>query len=282
MTPDETVFSILALQGYSPDDMIIQAATFYINQCMQIENDPFAFISTYRDQIEVADAQVTELDSSIEQVGTARLTTLCGRDFSEIDGLTSTMVQNLGDLKSSAGDTISLLQCENLVPIYTNTVYDGTCTYSVRGITWTFACKFMFYWHTSHALLSNTFLTRTFSLLVTACLVIACMGMLMIMFRSSYLGDEEEDPDALFKESAAMGEPVGDYGQEDTHYDGDGPAIYSSKYSATSGTSTDRDAERASGPAASYAEERETEMSYDQDYENSINQSMASAPRAER
>jgi hypothetical protein len=138
-TPDDTVFAILAAQGYDPDDILIRAASFYINQCMNATNDPFAFIDTFRDQIEVADVQVSDLDTSIEQVGISRLTILCGRDFTEIDGLTSQMVLNLKTLQSNAADTLSLLQCESLVPLYTDTVYNGTCTYSVKGITWTFS-----------------------------------------------------------------------------------------------------------------------------------------------
>ena len=46
-----------------------------------------------------------------------------------------------------------------ILPIYTSTFYDGTCKYSITGVTWTFA----------------------------SFLVLGVMGMLMIMFRSSWL-----------------------------------------------------------------------------------------------
>lgn len=186
------------------------------------------------------------------------MTTLCGRDFTEIDGLTSQMVLNLDTLQSNAADTLSLLRCENLVPLYTDTVYNGTCTYSVKGITWTFS----------------------------AFLVIACMGMFMIMFRSSYLGNDEEDVDDLFKESAALGEPIGDYAyEEELPYEDAANGIYSSKYSNTTDTRDyDDDGEQASAPSDAEpnptADTSYTET-YDQDYENSVNRSIASAPNAQ-
>jgi len=257
-SPDQTVFNILAAQGYDPNDMLIRAVTFYINQCMETENDPFGFIATYLGQIDDAEVQVGDLDTTIAQVGASRLTMLCGRDFTEIAGLTSKMVFNLDVLQSNAGDTLDLLRCENLVPLYTSTVYDGTCTYSVRGITWTFS----------------------------AFLVIACMGMFMIMFRSSYLGNVAEDVDDLFKGSATMGEPVGDYAQEeygedDQQQQQQGGVFYSSNTSANSSPyENEEDTEQASFAHADPSMEMSYAESYDQDYENTVNKSIANAPPA--
>lgn len=53
------------------------------------------------------------------------------------------------------------MSCDRIVPIYINSVYGATCTYSVKGVTWTWA----------------------------SFLVIAFMGMLMITFRAAYLPD---------------------------------------------------------------------------------------------
>lgn len=108
----------------------------------------------------------------------------------------------------------------------------------------------------------------------------------MIMFRSSYLGNDEEDDDDLFKEGAAMGEPIGNYAyEEELPYDDVPNGVYTSKYSTTSDTrDNDDDGEQASVPL--YAEPNPTaELSYtetyDEDYENSVNRSIASAPIAQ-
>lgn len=78
------------------------------------------------------------------------------------------MTNNLQTLSDNIVDTLGLLSCERIVPIYVNSVYGATCTYSVNGVTWTWAGFF----------------------------VVAFMGMIMIMFRSAYLpNDTSEDRD---------------------------------------------------------------------------------------
>jgi hypothetical protein len=109
---------------------------------MDPSGNPFAFISAYNDQILGADSQVSNLAGSINLVGLDTLGAICGRNFTEIAGLADLMASNLRILKTSAQLTLDLLQCDRLVPIYTATVYDGTCTYSIQGVTWTFACTY--------------------------------------------------------------------------------------------------------------------------------------------
>ena len=142
MTPDESVDAILINQGYTQSDVLYQAIKYYTNQCTVASGNPFYLIQDFAEQIASADTQVASLDASINSVGLDRLEVLCGRDFQEIAGLTEQMSTNLGILKTSSEDTIELLRCDNLVPIYTSTVYDGTCNYSIRGVTWTFAGTF--------------------------------------------------------------------------------------------------------------------------------------------
>ena len=140
--PDESVFSILKEQGYNSSEIVYRAVAYYVDQCTDPSGNPFAFISAYNDQIVLADSQVASLAGSLDIVGVDTLGTICGRDFTDIASLVDLMATNLRILKTSAQDTMNLLQCDRLVPIYTATVYDGTCTYSIQGVTWTFACTY--------------------------------------------------------------------------------------------------------------------------------------------
>jgi hypothetical protein len=60
-------------------------------------------------------------------------------------------------LLKSAIDMISLLNCDNIVPIYQTTFYDATCQHSIKAVIWMFSSS----------------------------LIMAFFGFVMIMFRSS-------------------------------------------------------------------------------------------------
>ncbi len=149
----------------------------YMQQCT-VADDPFGFIRDYQQQIETAQATVATLSDSLQAVTVARLNLICGKDFGPFEGLLATMASNLQILSDNAVNTLDLLSCERIVPIYVNSVYGATCTYSINGVTWTWSAFF----------------------------VIAFMGMIMITFRSAYLpndlsGDRDEyDMDSLQEE----------------------------------------------------------------------------------
>lgn len=186
-TPNESVDAILINQGYSTSDVLYQAIKFYTNQCTDASGNPFYFIEGYAEQIASADVQVATLDASINTIGLDRLELLCGENIREIAALTGQMSTNLGILKNSSEETIQLLSCDNLVPVYTSTVYDGTCNYSIKGVTWTFA----------------------------AFLVVGFMGTLMIMLRSSFLAVEElEDDESNYKDDRDVDDDDYDEGVE--------------------------------------------------------------------
>jgi hypothetical protein len=118
-----------------------QALNFYVNQCQIPGDNPFSFLEAYQEEIQNADYQVNSLSSTFESVGLDKLTLTCGRDFQEIAGLADQMANNLSLLKQNALDTLELLRCDNIVPIYTSTFFDATCTYSIQGATWAYSCK---------------------------------------------------------------------------------------------------------------------------------------------
>lgn len=162
--------------------------SIYLQQCTT-DDDPFQFIRDYQEEIvstivvprhcfcaveccrssqchhpsfppqDMAKDTVANLSESLESVSVERLNLICGQDFGPFESLLDTMAGNLQILSDNARDALSLLSCERIVPLYVNSVYGATCTYSINGVTWTWS----------------------------AFLVVATMGMIMIMFRSAYL-----------------------------------------------------------------------------------------------
>lgn len=68
------------------------------------------------------------------------------------------MVSLVTTLVRAVGDALQLIQCDNIVPIYQQAVYDGSCVYSMKAVMWVFC----------------------------ASIVCSFFGFLMITFRSSY------------------------------------------------------------------------------------------------
>lgn len=164
-TPDETVKAILKIQGFDDSELVSETILFYISQCQTA--DPWAFITDYYSQIDSAVANVAELGTAINAVSVDRLNLICGKDFSTYQSLLSTMQANLGILSADAAAALDILSCERIVPIYTNAVYGGTCTYSVTGVAWMFS----------------------------SFLVIAFVGMLMLTFRAAFYETEVDSDD---------------------------------------------------------------------------------------
>eukprot|EP00543_Licmophora_paradoxa_P000101 CAMPEP_0202451340 /NCGR_PEP_ID=MMETSP1360-20130828/9797_1 /ASSEMBLY_ACC=CAM_ASM_000848 /TAXON_ID=515479 /ORGANISM="Licmophora paradoxa, Strain CCMP2313" /LENGTH=555 /DNA_ID=CAMNT_0049069895 /DNA_START=58 /DNA_END=1725 /DNA_ORIENTATION=- len=171
-SPDGTVMNILAAQGFDREDItmsdstnisdsgfVFEAVRFYISQCKA--SDPFSFIQDYQGEISLAAVQVTQLKEALNAVTVPTLNLFCDKDFTQFQALVNNMSDNLRILETNAEAALSLVGCDRITPIYNNAVYGGTCTYSIDGITWTFA----------------------------SFLVLAFMGMMMLTFRSSVYED---------------------------------------------------------------------------------------------
>jgi hypothetical protein len=104
------------------------------------------------------DASLAQLRSAFQADGVLEeLSLSCNRDFAPLEALVDKMTNVLEVLRASVDRALSLAECDRIVPIYTNTFYDGTCDYSVKAVFWVFSCT----------------------------LIIGFFGMLMIMFRSA-------------------------------------------------------------------------------------------------
>jgi hypothetical protein len=122
-------------------DILYQAVTFYIDQCQIPSDNPFSSLEIYQEKIQNADSQLKIFSSSLASVSLDQLTLICGRDFQEIVGLADQMTVNLSLLTQNTLDTLELLRCDNIVPIYTSTMYNAICTTSIQGATWAYSGK---------------------------------------------------------------------------------------------------------------------------------------------
>jgi hypothetical protein len=111
---------------------------------------------------------VQNLSSSMSEISLEQLSLGCGRDFRPLHRSLAQMVGVMDALEQASNRALNLLACERIVPIYTDIVYDGTCRYSISGFTWIFCGLF----------------------------IVSVMGMIMIMFRSSFQNTVFERPQA--------------------------------------------------------------------------------------
>jgi hypothetical protein len=169
--PDITVKKMLYNLGWRDQDLVYLILAFYIGQCSS--ETPFAFLDDFKDEIGNVTAIVLDFTDGVTAAGTAALSDACASDILFLEALNAVMIKNLVLLVKSVEDMRDILECENIVRLYTTPVYDGTCTYSITGVTWAWA---------------------SFA-------VVGAMGLTMIMLRSSWKVDVEED-------AYAPGKPV--------------------------------------------------------------------------
>jgi hypothetical protein len=154
--PDGTIRNLLNAQGYS-NTTAYAIADFYVAQCRK--DDPFGFI--YDAQPELQNAEMNLLNIGKLLAAPNFLSTLslyCDRDYSSLTEMVDNMDTLVQLLVDAVTRTIDLIRCDRIVPLYTETIYHGVCTYSPAAVFWVFFSS----------------------------LFMGLAGMLMITFRSSY------------------------------------------------------------------------------------------------
>lgn len=157
-TPDGTIYAILKAQGFSDEDLVFKAALWYVGQCGSDANDPFNFLDVYSQQMKEANEDVAQLTAELENSANSAVSEFCSSETQLMAGLSETLESNMVELAKLVEDSLDLMSCKNIVHLYTQPVYDGTCTYSIVGFSWAFG----------------------------AFTVVAGMGLIMIMLRSSW------------------------------------------------------------------------------------------------
>jgi hypothetical protein len=83
---------------------------------------------------------------------------VCQRDYAPLRSLVQDMIDLIVILIDAARKVLNIIDCENIVPIYTDLVYRASCQYSARAMAW----------------------------VLSSCIIMGTFGMIMITLRSSY------------------------------------------------------------------------------------------------
>lgn len=70
---------------------------------------------------------MNDLVGVFDDIGVSRLSVICGIDYAPFEALVKIMVDNLRVLLDNVSSVLSLLECDRIVPIYTNLAYEATC-----------------------------------------------------------------------------------------------------------------------------------------------------------
>jgi hypothetical protein len=168
--PDGTVRSILKSQGYA-NTTAYAIADFYVTQCQR--DDPFDFVYDARPQLQDAEVNLLNVAKLLNAPNfLSTLSLYCNRDYSSLQEMVNNMDTLVELLDDGITRTLDLIRCDRIVPIYTETIYQGVCTYSPSAVFWVFS----------------------------SCLIMGVAGMLMVTFRSSLkmtlFGYDVEDDNA--------------------------------------------------------------------------------------
>ena len=170
-TPDATITDIVTIITEQTDLCRPDEALFvqkvlqnYIGHCRQGGgsdgiNPSFDFVNEFQLKVEVAKQSIVSLSKVVApQVGVA------DNDFcdTEFQSLSASLLSHYEQLNDLATEALDLVSCERIVPLYQEPIHAGMCNLSISGITWAF----------------------------TSLLVIAVAGLIMIMLRSSWQGDQ--------------------------------------------------------------------------------------------
>mmetsp|Transcript_36722 Transcript_36722/g.53955 ORF Transcript_36722/g.53955 Transcript_36722/m.53955 type:complete len:563 (-) Transcript_36722:9-1697(-) len=171
-SPEGTIMEFFDKSEMNKQKILRSALLYYIEGC--VLDDPFLFISEYRDHMTGALSQLESLIRSIEYMGNPEeLSELCGKDITPTIDSLGIVVTTLRDLIDVAKETIDLLSCENvLYPLYRRTFHEAGCTHSITGLSW----------------------------ILSSLVVITICGMTMITLRASWL---HIDYSASFKGDSA-------------------------------------------------------------------------------
>lgn len=188
--PDMTMIEIFQEMGHDQDTLLFKAVKYYVGQC--VSDDPFPFISNYSEELRNIRENVTSFVAVTAALVNTTLQAACVDDVELLNTLAGELADNLQILVRSAMEALALLRCENIVKLYTDPVYSGTCTYSINGVTWAFASFTM----------------------------VGIAGLIMIMLRSSWQLDVA--PDFVFDgRTSGVGNGQGDYNEGEQQQDGD-------------------------------------------------------------
>eukprot|EP00934_Nitzschia_sp_Nitz4_P005282 Nitzschia sp. Nitz4//scaffold159_size51929//27481//29269//NITZ4_006879-RA/size51929-augustus-gene-0.77-mRNA-1//1//CDS//3329537574//5272//frame0 len=155
-SPEDSIANILGRYNLTEGGFYFDTLMFYANQCST--EGPWGFLEDYYRDLSVAQTSLETMADQILLVTSDYLSQECGVEYTPLLQLIIQLQTYTNILKSTSHRTLDLLSCSKIVPLYTNVIYDETCTSTITSSAWVFGCAF----------------------------VISFFGMLMIMFRGAY------------------------------------------------------------------------------------------------
>merc|ERR1711907_317108 len=134
---------------------------FYTNQCdlTKFDVNPWAFLENHYADLAYGKNVLDQFISTMDDDTTLQqLTQECGLQYAPVVELLKQLKGHINILADTSVRALNLMKCQNIVPLYTNLMYEASCQYSVVGAAWVFSCA----------------------------VLIAFFGMLCIMFRGAY------------------------------------------------------------------------------------------------
>lgn len=135
-TPEKMITTILEKRGFERGELYYDIVNFYSSQCR--ETDPWEFLQNYYTNLDKSEIDLNAFVDIIEFNTAAQLTQECGTEYSMVLDLMNNLLTHIRILISSSERSMRLLNCENIVPLYTTAVYDASCYDSPKGAEFVF------------------------------------------------------------------------------------------------------------------------------------------------
>mmetsp|Transcript_1347 Transcript_1347/g.1877 ORF Transcript_1347/g.1877 Transcript_1347/m.1877 type:complete len:559 (-) Transcript_1347:99-1775(-) len=153
--PEGTIGQIMKQHELSKGMFYFDVISFYTNQCRT--DSPWEFLEGYHFDLTTAQDRVDTFTNAIIATTPDQLSQECGVDYNPTLQLLVQLQTYTRILSDSSQRSMDLMSCQNIVPLYTATVHESTCSTSITAATWLFSCFF----------------------------IISFFGMLMVMFRGA-------------------------------------------------------------------------------------------------
>ena len=140
----------------------------------------------YHNNLVDANRDVDGMKAAIKSVGISALEELCTpKNFTSTSSLLDIMDTNMDTLQTDAYQGLEQLRCDNVVPLYVNTAYNGACTYGINGLFWTTLSKcYLVCLSLSPFEFLTIFLHR-----LAAFAIMSISGFIMVLFRAAVINN---------------------------------------------------------------------------------------------
>ena len=140
-TPEQNIELILGQYGLQSGELYYDSLMFYAHQCSpSVVSNPLEFIETYYGQLSETETNLETFLQLVSSTTPEQLSQECGIEYSPVLELLTSMLAHTSILRNTSERGLRLLQCSNIVPLYTNAVYNGLCDDSLMGGKWCFSC----------------------------------------------------------------------------------------------------------------------------------------------